>query len=226
MPNKKIDFTEEQLQEIKSRYENGESLQPIADTFGCSRDVIKTRLVESKAKIRKAGKDKVCNLCKVELNNSNTTWYRQKNYIYKCNDCVKLEKAIEANERRKKTPNQTKLINKKYKDKQKKEKPTLYSAQQMYSSAFKRAKALKLPFDIDSKYVNSICPKKCPILDIAIKYGGGNKKKNSASLDRITPNKGYVKGNVQVISQLANTMKNEATPSELLKFAKWVEQTF
>jgi hypothetical protein len=226
MPNKKINFSKEQLQEIKTRYEKGESLQPIADTFGCSRDVIKARLVEQKAKIRKAGKDKVCNICKVKLNKSNTTWYRQKNYIYKCNDCVKIEKAIEANERSKISPNKLKRNSKKYRDKQKKEKPKLYSAQQMYSSASKRAKALKLPFNIDSNYIESICPKNCPVLGMAIKYGGGDKEKNSASLDKIIPNKGYVKGNVQVISQLANTMKNEASPTELLKFAKWINNTY
>jgi hypothetical protein len=38
---------------------------------------------------------------------------------------------------------------------------------------------------------------------------------NSYSLDRIDSNKGYVKGNVWVISRRANVIKNNATLEEL-----------
>jgi hypothetical protein len=42
------------------------------------------------------------------------------------------------------------------------------------------------------------------------------------SLDRIVPSKGYTKDNVEVISQLANTMKNNASPELLINFAEEV----
>lgn len=43
------------------------------------------------------------------------------------------------------------------------------------------------------------------------------------SVDRIDSGKGYIKGNVWVISRKANVMKNNATFKELKEFAEWVK---
>jgi hypothetical protein len=70
-------------------------------------------------------------------------------------------------------------------------------------------------------------PIKCPILDIKLKTNNRDRPKyNSPSLDRINNNRGYTKTNVQVVSYQANTMKGDATPKELLKFAYWVILTY
>jgi hypothetical protein len=48
----------------------------------------------------------------------------------------------------------------------------------------------------------------------------------SPSLDRIDNNKGYIKGNVEVISWKANIMKSNASPEELVEFAKAILEKF
>jgi hypothetical protein len=64
----------------------------------------------------------------------------------------------------------------------------------------------------------------CPILEMPIDYGPSNNgpktPDNYASLDKIDPSKGYVVGNLQVISKKANSMKSDATIEELRKFVK------
>ena len=67
-------------------------------------------------------------------------------------------------------------------------------------------------------------PEYCPVLGIKLHrhFGKPGGRKDSPALDRIDNTKGYVKGNIWVISHLANMMKNSADKAELLKFAEWV----
>lgn len=69
-------------------------------------------------------------------------------------------------------------------------------------------------------------PKLCPVLGMPLTKGDKTVQHDSASLDRIDPRQGYVPGNVQVISHLANVMKNNASPEQLLAFADWVYKTY
>jgi hypothetical protein len=61
--------------------------------------------------------------------------------------------------------------------------------------------------------------KTCPLLGTPLFYGNGKMGPNSPTLDRIEPAKGYVPGNVWVISQRANVIKNDATVVELFLIA-------
>jgi hypothetical protein len=66
----------------------------------------------------------------------------------------------------------------------------------------------------------------CPLLEVKLtyeKYEGTRTPNNYATLDKIDPTKGYVIGNVQIISFRANTLKNSATLEELKLIVKnWV----
>ncbi len=90
-------------------------------------------------------------------------------------------------------------------------------------SARKRAVEKGVPFGIRASDLT--WPEVCPILGLKLDYGkwDGATMDNRPSLDRIVPAKGYVRGNVQVISNRANTLKGNATPAELRKLADYME---
>lgn len=62
-------------------------------------------------------------------------------------------------------------------------------------------------------------PEFCPYLLIPIKRCPGVPCSTSPSLDRIDNSRGYVPGNVQVLSYAANSMKRDATNDQLMTFA-------
>ncbi len=66
-------------------------------------------------------------------------------------------------------------------------------------------------------------PTHCPILGIKINYFNKVISDNSPSLDRIIPSKGYVKGNVRVISALANRIKSNGTIEQLEKVLRYMK---
>lgn len=76
-----------------------------------------------------------------------------------------------------------------------------------------------------------IWPSHCPVLNIKLDYPSQGSKRtgltvqaNWPSLDRWDSTKGYVPGNVFVISYRANTLKNAATYEEILKVAKYLSR--
>lgn len=96
--------------------------------------------------------------------------------------------------------------------------------QRLCNSAKYRAKRDGLPFEITKEDI--VIPEKCPYLGIQIVVGKGRASANSPSVDKIRPELGYVKGNIEVISNMANTMKQNASPKQLVTFAKSILEKF
>lgn len=78
-----------------------------------------------------------------------------------------------------------------------------------------------LEFSIDISDI--IIPEICPLLGYPLQLlRGVGPRPEAPSVDRIDSTKGYVKGNIQIISKKANLMKNNATKDELVYFANKV----
>jgi hypothetical protein len=105
--------------------------------------------------------------------------------------------------------------------------PVPVQTRNMVKKARERAEKKELPFDIDCDYIRSIAPSHCPVFGTKLEWschrgGAAHSLPNSPSLDRIDPSKGYVKGNVWIISNRANTIKSDASHEELKLVAEAV----
>jgi hypothetical protein len=76
----------------------------------------------------------------------------------------------------------------------------------LYRIAKKRARQANLEFTITPQDVGT--PDTCPVLGIPL-YFSDVRTDNTPSLDRVDNTKGYTPGNVQVISWLANRLKQD-----------------
>lgn len=90
------------------------------------------------------------------------------------------------------------------------------------SAAKQRARRLNIPFNLEESDI--VIPTHCPLLELELCRGNGIVSPSSPSLDKIVPEKGYVKGNVWVISARANQLKSNASLSELKKLVTNLEK--
>lgn len=89
----------------------------------------------------------------------------------------------------------------------------------LLSSAKTRCKKSGLEFNVSIESIE--IPERCPLLGVTLDYRMSSEyNPNRASIDRIDSSKGYVAGNVWVISLRANRIKSDATPDELEAIAK------
>lgn len=84
----------------------------------------------------------------------------------------------------------------------------------------RQAKTRGIPFDLTLE--DLAMPAICPIMGIELKLGGP-RTDNSASVDRIDNSRGYVKGNVAIISWKANQLKRDGTLEDFRRLVLYVE---
>ena len=87
-----------------------------------------------------------------------------------------------------------------------------------YSRLQQSADKRGIPFDLVPEDIPT--PSTCVYLEIPLGYTNDSVQDNSASVDRIDNTKGYIKGNIQTISNKANTMKHIASDDDLKVFSK------
>lgn len=92
----------------------------------------------------------------------------------------------------------------------------------MLRGAKSRAAKAGLPFNLTLDDI--VIPDQCPIFGTDLVLGQGQASDASPSLDKIIPALGYVRGNVLVISNRANRIKNNATIAELGQIARFYRQ--
>lgn len=84
-----------------------------------------------------------------------------------------------------------------------------------------------IPFDLTPEYLESIWTGSCPVFHTKLlkpfhSTSADRTSKHTSSLDRIVPDRGYVRGNVEWISNYANSIKQTATADELQRVANHV----
>lgn len=80
-----------------------------------------------------------------------------------------------------------------------------------------RARRIGVPFDLVES--DLVLPKICPIFGTPLVIGGA--RNDAPSVDRIIPTKGYVRGNIVVVSNRANSLKRESTLAEMRRLVEF-----
>lgn len=224
-------FTEEQITDIVTSYTEGQTLREIGERYNVSRPTIQKALKgnystytgKKRAAIAKDGQTKVCSKCGQELSldafNKGNSLYGRRSF---CKEC---EKVVQNAPERKRRRRELELLRRQNPDYVRKsnerDKIRVHTNPDstklaLLRSAKQRAKIKGLEFNIDITDIE--LPSVCPLLNIPLVYSYKEQRKtmdNSYSIDRIDSSKGYVKGNVWVISYKANRIKNDASLEEL-----------
>lgn len=88
-------------------------------------------------------------------------------------------------------------------------------ARTLFVETRSRAKASGIPFDLDIADLE--IPIACPITGAPLVVSLGGRTDNTPTVDRKNPELGYVKGNVFVVSWIANKIKSDQTDPSLFE---------
>lgn len=78
-----------------------------------------------------------------------------------------------------------------------------------------RAKKKNIPYDLDADFLESILPTHCPIFGVELQRGLGFAGQFSPTVDRLIPERGYIRDNVIIVSKRANQIKSDASVDEI-----------
>ena len=220
-----INFTESQIADIVSSYAEGQALSVIGERYNVSRPTIQ-RVVKGnypaytgkkRAITAKEGQTKTCSKCGQELPldafNKGNSLYGRRSFCRECekkiqNTPEKRAKRRELELKRRESRSYVLRINERDKKRR-----LLNPKHWLWVAAKNRAKKKGLEFSITEDDFE--IPELCPLLEIPMYKNPEQACDNSYSLDRIDSSKGYIPGNVWVISNRANKIKNDATLEEL-----------
>lgn len=223
-----INFTHQQIDEIISDYKSGKSIIEIADEYSVCRATIQKVLkgnypkYTGKRRALKATENqtKICSKCGRELPlsafNRGNSLYGRRSYCRECEHSIQNSPEYVARRRRntlKRREDPEYVLKSNRTDTDRRHNNDVSLKLCLLRSAKQRAKTKGLDFNIDITDIN--LPDKCPLLDIPLGSFYREATGNSYSIDRIDSSKGYIKGNVWIISKKANTLKGNATLEEL-----------
>ena len=97
----------------------------------------------------------------------------------------------------------------------------LYHAQRL-KFAGKKANAKRCGWKWELSFGDLEWPTHCPILGIELDYFAEGRQENSPSFDQLDAGKGYIVGNVQIVSWRANRIKNNGTAEEHQRIADYM----
>jgi hypothetical protein len=87
-----------------------------------------------------------------------------------------------------------------------------------------KARATRKGLEFDLEYGDVVLPDVCPVFGVPLERAeGGFPLDNSPTLDRVDSTRGYVKGNVQIVSWKANRLKSNGTLEDFKSIVRWLE---
>lgn len=90
-----------------------------------------------------------------------------------------------------------------------------------------KARAKKNGWEFDLTPEDIVIPSHCPVLGVKLTPPGTNGKDNNygPSVHRVDPTKGYVKGNVMIVSWRANDLIKDGSLEEFKRITKFLKKT-
>lgn len=159
-------------------------------------NVYNARIFKEQHKEDNPEKWRVCDVCNVEKNLCQFSLFdkTRKTSIERKTTCKNCSAAIREKEKR----------NRDWK---------VDAAKLLYRNIKSRCKRIGREFSIDLEDIS--IPEKCPVFGFELKREDKKTWMTAPSVDRIDSSKGYIKGNVTVVSRRANILKRDATVEEL-----------